>query len=325
MYIRNFVRRYTRCARFRNNWTGRPNLPVSSSPFQPNLNPRSGCKRKSWWDAQIANRILSAFQSKVFCIETLMILRAALPSEYEANPAAESWAEFVESQNASTSVLGYISQPAHAALSGRLAAALNGRLFGQVPEEVIAAIGNHDAGWAQSDLAALEDAERSLPLSFVSTPTAISVSAWRRSIAEAQSSSPLSTFLIRSHFCLLARRDGDVEHQRFRDQETERLQQTALEVAHSDADQKRFVDLLGFCDLLSLHLCSGWPVEVQLPLAHPADPSPKDSEQITISIERDTLHLDKAAVPLGTRIFVGGWARTESGALHSRRYEWTIR
>src|ERR1700710_2018011 len=71
-------------------------------------------------------------------------------------------------------VLGYISQPAHAALSGMLAASLNGKLFSEVPEEVIAAIGNHDAGWAQPDLAALEDAERIFPLSFISTPAVIS-------------------------------------------------------------------------------------------------------------------------------------------------------
>jgi hypothetical protein len=268
---------------------------------------------------------LSPIQAQHFGIETLMILRAALPSEYEVNPAAEPWASFVGSQSACTPIRGYVSQPAHAALSGRLAAALSGRLFGQIPEEVIAAVGNHDAGWAQSDLSALEDVEHSSPLSFISMPAAISVSAWRKSIAEAQSISPVSTFVVRSHFCLLAPGDGDAEHRRFREHETELLQRTALEVAYSAPDQKRFVDLLGFCDLLSLHLCSGWPVEVQMPLAHPADPSSKDSERITISIGRNTLHLDKVAVASGTRIFAEGWARTESGALHSRRYEWTIR
>ena len=251
-----------------------------------------------------------------------MILRTSVPSADEANSATEPWAKFVESQNTYIPVLGYISQPAHAALSGRLAAALNGTLFGQVPEDVIAAIGNHDAGWAQLDLAALEDAVRSFPLSFISMPAAISVSAWHRSIAEAQCRSSLSTLVVRSHFCLLAPRDGDAEHEVFRKQETEHLQRTAREIAHSAADQKRFVDLLGFCDLLSLQLCSGWPAEVQVPLAHP---SSKDAEQITISIERNTLHLDKVAIALGTRIFAEGWTRTESGALHSRRYEWTIR
>jgi hypothetical protein len=254
-----------------------------------------------------------------------MILRTALPFAYEANPPPELWAKFVESQSTGTPVLGYISQPAHAALSGRLAASLNGKLFSEVPEEIIAAIGNHDAGWAQPDLDALEDAESIFPLSFISMPAAISVSAWRKSIAEAQCRSPLSTFVVRSHFCLLAPRDGDAEHEVFRKQETEHLQGTAPEIAHSAADQKRFVDLLGICDLLSLQLCSGWPAEVQMPLAHPADPSSKDAEQITVSIERNTLHLDKVAVTLGTRIFANGWARTESGTLHSRRYEWTIR
>jgi hypothetical protein len=254
-----------------------------------------------------------------------MILRTALPSAYKANPAAKPWAKFVESQNTYVPVLGYISQPAHAALSGRLAASLNGKLFHEVPEEVITAIGNHDAGWAELDLSALEATEHSSPMSFISTPAVISVNAWRRSIVEAQSRSPLSAFVVRSHFFLLAPRDGDAEHEVFRKQETEHLQRTAPEIAHSAADQKRFVDFLGFCDLLSLLLCSGWPVEVQMPLAHPADPSSKDAEQITISIERNTLHLDKVAVALGTSTFANGWARTESGMLDSRRYEWTIR
>jgi hypothetical protein len=209
-------------------------------------------------------------------------------------------------------------------LSGRLAASLNGKLFSEVPEEVIVAIGNHDAGWAQPDLAALEDAERIFPLSFISMPPAISVGAWRRSIAEAQSRSPLSTFVIQSHFCLLAPRDGDVDHERFWKQETKRLQQTALEVARSAVNKKQVVDFLAFCDLLSLHLCSGWSTEVQVPLAQPADRSSKDAEQITISIERNTLHLEKVVVALGTKIYADGWARTESGALHRHRYEWTI-
>ncbi|MCU1222919.1 MAG: hypothetical protein JWQ42_1012 [Edaphobacter sp.] len=54
-------------------------------------------------------RIISAFQPRYFCIESLMILRTALPSAYEANPAAGPWAKFVESQNTYIPVLGYIS------------------------------------------------------------------------------------------------------------------------------------------------------------------------------------------------------------------------
>ena len=143
---------------------------------------------------------MTAIQPEVFCIESLMIRRTELLSEYEVDSAAGPWAKFVESQNIYDPVLGCISQPAHAALSGRLAAVLNGKLFSEVPEEVIAAIGNHDVGWAQFDLAALEDAERIFPLSFISMPPAISVSAWRRSIAEAQSRSPLGALLFKAIF-----------------------------------------------------------------------------------------------------------------------------
>jgi hypothetical protein len=59
-------------------------------------------------------------------------------------------------------ILGCITQPAHAALAGRLAATLNGQLLDEVPEGIIETIAGHDAGWSEIDLSALKDAEHIL-------------------------------------------------------------------------------------------------------------------------------------------------------------------
>jgi hypothetical protein len=123
-----------------------------------------------------------------------MILRELKPPGYFDQHEVGPWAAFLPSQTSQTSLQGCISQPAHAALAGRLANALNGKLFPAAPEKVIDAIGNHDAGWAGMDLHALEEASDSTPLSFVSISSKIAVQAWRKSISHAIRQSALSGY-----------------------------------------------------------------------------------------------------------------------------------
>jgi hypothetical protein len=118
-----------------------------------------------------------------------MILRTIKPPGHPSITEDGAWAAFALSQTTNASILGYISQPAHAALAGRLAICLNGQLFGEVPNEVIEIIRRHDRGWADIDLVALESAGEIPPMSFISTPSAIAVQAWRKSIAEAETRS----------------------------------------------------------------------------------------------------------------------------------------
>jgi hypothetical protein len=253
-----------------------------------------------------------------------MILRTIKPSGYLNRLGDGPWAAFVPSQAKNTSILGCISQPAHAALAGRVAAILNGQLFGEVPDEIIETIGTHDLGWSAIDLGALETAEHTRPMSFISAPSAIAVQAWRRSIAEAEARSPLSAYVVRGHFCLLAPRDEDIEHEPFRKEEETQLQ---IAVADLNCDVRgldHFIAFLGFCDLLSLHLCSGWSGGFELPLAHPAHPSWKDAQRIPISIDEGAVHVDKTNIRPGTNIYVSGWKRTQSGSLRNQRYQWTF-
>ena len=246
------------------------------------------------------------------------------PQGYPETSGQGAWAAFLPSQ-AMDAILAYITQPAHAALAGRLAATLNGQLFDEVPDEIIETIGSHDGGWSEIDLTALENAEHTRPASFISTSSAIAVHAWRRSINEAETKSPLSAYVVRSHFCLLAPRDEDVEHLFFRKEEEARLQRAKADLKEGVDDLENFVALLGFCDLLSLHLCSGWHSDFGLPLAHPAHPCAKDAGSIAVSINEGVVHLNGTNISRGASVYVNGWERRHANSLQNQRHEWIFR
>ena len=254
-----------------------------------------------------------------------MILRTIKQRRYPNKPEGGAWAAFLQSQAANGSIVGCISQPAHAALAGRLAVVLNGRLFDKAPEEIIGSIGSHDAGWSEVDITALEEAEYSQPVSFVSISPKIAVRAWRQSIAEAERESPLSAYVVRSHFCLLAPRDEDIEHDLFLKEQEAKLRPAGADLGRDVRNLDGLVAFLGFCDLFSLHLCSGWPVDFELPLDHPAQSSSREARCIPISIKDGVIHLDGIDLRDGAGIYVNGWKRTQSGSLRNQRYEWSFR
>lgn len=202
-----------------------------------------------------------------------MIFRVAHRSTAYSDPAPSAWEVFRATQESLAEAIGLVSQPAHAALAGRIAAALQATAFGELPAEVVEIIGRHDIGWAEADLAGLESADRVPPISFLAYPVPGAVDAWRRSIRAAERRSPLTGILTSRHFCLLASPD-DPLHVVFEDEESKRreLNEGACSVPGSDLD--RFERALGFCDLLSLCLCSGSREAVRLSLAHPADLPP---------------------------------------------------
>jgi hypothetical protein len=212
-----------------------------------------------------------------------MIRRVEVLDKRSTSPSVmDAWQSVVDSQR-SSSISAFISQPAHAQLAGQIAVVLGDDLFGSIPSEVVDIISRHDAGWAETDLMALENESGEPQLSFLSVSAAVGVSAWRRSIAAAEAVSPLAAALTRRHFWLLAPRDDDFAHQEFIE-EQEVCMQEQKRTGYPGSDLTRFTAALGFCDLLSLHLCSGRAVCVQLTLSHPADPASRMAEQVTVSI-----------------------------------------
>ncbi len=252
-----------------------------------------------------------------------MILRIDDASATEAS-GQEAWPAFEKTQRTTGRFTGCISQPAHAALAARLAAALKPEAFGILPPEVIDAIARHDAGWADHDLTALEWAAERQPQSFMAYPPEVAVQAWRKSIRETETRSPLAGILTSRHFCLLAPRDDDPHHAAFVDQENRRRDPLEAASPLSRDDLDRFSAALGFCDLLSLCLCSGLAGSVQVPLAHPADPASRHADKVTIFLAGETVRLDPQIIAPGTLIHVDGWIALSPNVLASQRFYWTI-
>jgi hypothetical protein len=251
-----------------------------------------------------------------------MILR--IGNAIEESAEQQAWQTFAKTQQATDHIIGSISQPAHGALAGRLAAALNTSIFGALPSEVIDTIGRHDTGWAEHDLAALECAGEKQPQSFIAYPSDGAAHAWRKSIREAEARSPLAGILTSRHFCLLAPRDSDPQHDAFVDEETQRRTRQEAASQHSCEDLARFTSALGFCDLLSLCLCSGLTGPVQMRLAHAADPASQHAPKVTVFLSGETIRFDPSVMTTGTVIHADGWLLSTPKVLISHRFDWAI-
>ena len=99
-----------------------------------------------------------------------MILR--ISGTADMGRVTPGWYGFAESQRLRAKVSGYVSQPAHAALAGRLALALIPEIFGELPAEVAEAVGQHDIGWSIAATAALDSAAMGEPVSIPDVPSA---------------------------------------------------------------------------------------------------------------------------------------------------------
>jgi hypothetical protein len=237
--------------------------------------------------------------------------------------AVHGWQNFVDSQSPMVPAAGYVSQPAHAALAGQIAAALDESLFGRLPDQVIEIIGQHDAGWAEADLAALEHASGQLPHSFLRVDSETGIGAWKRSIAEAERVSPVAAFLTRKHFWLLAPRD-DAAHRSFIEAQSRELQRYKAEMKYTQIELDRFTAALGFCDLLSLHLCSGSTATIRIPLAHPADPKSQEADHMQISVTGEIVSADKPSCWRRCTIGIDGWLRCDANAISSTSLHWQL-
>jgi hypothetical protein len=253
-----------------------------------------------------------------------MICVTQVLGESQAAEAADGWSTFADTQHSANDAVGYISQLTHANLAGQIAAALDERLFGELPKSVIEIIAQHDVGWAELDLSALEHVSGTHPDSFLRASPRCAIAAWERSIAAAEKTSPLAFYLTGKHFCLLAPRDGD--HQAFIGKYEARLDSEGASgySEYSEVDLRRFVAALGFCDLLSLHLCSGSCRSVRIPLAHPADPRARDARQVTIATTSTSVHLDMRSAWRPGVIAIDGWQTGRDHRLTAKAFQWSL-
>jgi hypothetical protein len=179
------------------------------------------------------------------------------------NDSLAAWPAVEDRQRESASSYWLVTQPAHAALSGELAASLHKDLFGTIDDTVTRSIALHDSGWSMEDAEQIQQLRANpklKPKSFVEFAADQFLRAWTASIDTAEKFAPIGGFLVSRHFERISMRNGDKDQsklQSFRSWEKQRQQRLKAKIKMEDAALEKLVDALQFCDLLSLYLCCG--------------------------------------------------------------------
>jgi hypothetical protein len=252
-----------------------------------------------------------------------MILRTNSKSRVDTSKYKPAWDAFQKSQDLKQDVTEVISQPAHASLSGQLASRLLPSVFGAFPAQVSKIIGSHDCGWSASDLTDLELHPRATPQSFLDKAPEEAVIAWRRSIRMAEAASSLAGVLVSRHFCLIATPDSPT-HIRFIEEETRRREDAERRSEMSQSELEIFTSVLGFCDLVSLYLCSGYRGRVWLPLCHPADSSAGGAERVLAENMPAGIRFEPACFEPGSNVEVAAWKIDGANRLTTSVLSWEI-
>ncbi|HKR29742.1 MAG TPA: DUF3891 family protein [Terriglobales bacterium] len=198
-----------------------------------------------------------------------------------------AWLAVEERQRESASSYWLVTQPAHAALSGELAASLREDLFGAIDDTVARSIALHDSGWSMADAEQIQQLRANpklKPKSFVEFSADQFLRAWTASIDTAEKFAPIGGFLVSRHFERISMRNGGEDRsklQKFRASENQRQQRLKAKIQIENAALERLVDALQFCDLLSLYLCCGSRQSIKF-----------DCPKLTLSRSGDEYRLD---------------------------------
>jgi hypothetical protein len=219
---------------------------------------------------------------------------------------------FMESQKNIHAPYAVIFQWEHSQLAGALASALGEEPFGVLDPEVVEAARDHDFGWQASDAQQMGSLGEVGLRPFLSVRLEETLMAWERCIRHAGSVSPLMEVLVSRHFTLLGR--GDPQRAEFVQSETARRESMEKRLPFGRGDLDRWTAAIGFCDLVSLYLCSGSRETVELRLAHPADPNAAEAPKVRLAWENGSPCFSRPMLKPGTPLSLDVRAYEGDGA-----------
>ncbi|HEV2118481.1 MAG TPA: DUF3891 family protein [Terriglobales bacterium] len=215
-----------------------------------------------------------------------MILYPLSPSSPLSPGTVSVWKAVAASQQQQASAWWLIAQPDHSALAGELAAQFSAPEFPPLDSAVVQAIALHDAGWAKYDGGGKAGGGNGTapqpprdssgrPLAFLQAPVGMFVEAWGDSIRCAEEKTgAIGGLMVSGHFRRLAEhRQNSVDDspedaasiRAFVQNEIRQDEARLRRQQRSRPEVERLVDLLQFCDLLSLYLCCGSRASVRFP------------------------------------------------------------
>jgi hypothetical protein len=184
-----------------------------------------------------------------------------------------AWEAIERKQKAAAREWWLIAQPDHAALAGDLAAAISVPAVPKLEPEVLQAISLHDQGWSQFDARMPGPDAGGRPKSFFEVEPGNILLAWRGSIEAGERASPIGGILVSEHFCRIGRaqqslkgvQSSDEMMSTFLKREAERQERLVRQQPRLPDEIGVLVDVLQFCDLISLYLCCGCQELVEFP------------------------------------------------------------
>jgi Protein of unknown function (DUF3891) len=217
-----------------------------------------------------------------------MILRPLEPPPVTSQDFLPAWSVVERVQRQSYDGCWMITQPSHAALAGDFAAKMTGpdlcatltqklplKSIPKMDAAIIRAIALHDAGWGVSDAQAImqsRSVRQGCPRSFIQCSTAEFLDAWEKSIEVAASTGPAGGYIVSRHFARIAEQNAahmpPQDQQRissFLKSEAARQKQLSAKQERSKEELGRLTDVLQFCDLLSLYVCSSAQENAEFP------------------------------------------------------------
>jgi len=188
------------------------------------------------------------------------------PISEEVKPPSQvvsAWHAVEESQRQNATAYWLVTQPSHAVLAGDLAAALSDDLFGPIDDTVARSISLHDSGWSMDDAEQIQRLRTDgsyKPSAFLDASVEQAVRAWTQSIETAGKFAPVGGYLVSRHFERISNLASGKDQRRveaFRKREKERQQKLRPNINLEQPALDKLLDVLQFCDVLSLYLCCG--------------------------------------------------------------------
>jgi hypothetical protein len=206
-----------------------------------------------------------------------MIICPLDPARAGSDEFVDAWPIVERLQREHYASCWMITQPSHAALAGEIAAKLTGAQTPQLEPSIVRAIALHDAGWGAPDAQAIMHSRArpaQAPKSFLQTAVDEFLAAWVQSIEISLKQSPIGGYMVSRHFWRLAEHHlahgnsgepGRRKIQRFAQSESARQKKLLSQTGKTAGELEVLTDVLQFCDLISLYICSGAQQPVQLP------------------------------------------------------------
>jgi hypothetical protein len=159
-----------------------------------------------------------------------------------------------------------VTQNDHAKIAGEIALNCKEDYFfdDNRTQEVLLAIQEHDRGWIELDTSPVWNDKTEKPYSFIDYPTVLKISFYKKGLDEVEKMSKYAGLLCSFHYSSFLQDASEPAVREFWNGEKQRQERLSKELGLVENEDKKetlmyHLDLLKFCDYLSLYICLNEP------------------------------------------------------------------